>query len=513
MMSEPRRLHPATVLMYTLRLVRQFIIPVALFVFFQANGEDGPVLASVAMGVVWFAVGVIVLIAGSAAWGYIAWRHYTYRIENGEFRIEHGVLNKKRRYIPLERIQTVDFVEGIVHRLFRVVKVRVETAGGTEPEANLEAVARPEAEQLRHFLNAMRNEPDSPSAFDGAAAGEQGETDGQSSAAFGADSCERRITLRELLIAGVTSGSVGVIFSLVGGAFSFFDDLLPLDDVVDRIGNYVSGQVTVPFIALIAVTALVVAWLAATLSVALKFGNFRVKRAGDYLSVERGLLERRRSTLPIKRIQSVRLVEGVLRQPFGYVTVHVVSAGYGGSGSDSYEEDATVIFPLMAKKDVVPFLDRFVPEFAPEDVKLERLPRRAWRRFVVPGVAVSALVALLLSYFFDPWGWLSWILVPLAVGYGTMCYSDEGWHLAYHHLVVRSRSIARTTAVVTRRRIQSSTLKQSPFQLKADLATFQVNVASGSTGKRFSVRHVDRRDGERLLEWASHRRNRQVKRS
>ncbi len=62
----------------------------------------------------------------------LAWRRFTYRMEDDEFRVESGVITKKKKYISLERIQTVNTSEGIFQRIFGLVRVQIETAGGTD---------------------------------------------------------------------------------------------------------------------------------------------------------------------------------------------------------------------------------------------------------------------------------------------------------------------------------------------------------------------------------------------
>jgi putative membrane protein len=61
----------------------------------------------------------------------------------------------------------------------------------------------------------------------------------------------------------------------------------------------------------------------------LAHAGFTLSREGDFLYVKRGLLERREATIPLARIQAVRISEGVLRQPFGLASLRVESAGYG----------------------------------------------------------------------------------------------------------------------------------------------------------------------------------------
>ena len=51
--------------------------------------------------------------------------------------IRTGLIFRNERHIPFSRIQNVDAIQNVFHRLFGVVEVRVETGGGKEEEAKL----------------------------------------------------------------------------------------------------------------------------------------------------------------------------------------------------------------------------------------------------------------------------------------------------------------------------------------------------------------------------------------
>ena len=46
----------------------------------------------------------------------IKWKRFEYWFEDDELRIEYGLFVKKKRYIPFDRIQSLDYTEGILHR-------------------------------------------------------------------------------------------------------------------------------------------------------------------------------------------------------------------------------------------------------------------------------------------------------------------------------------------------------------------------------------------------------------
>src|SRR5918995_2313767 len=94
-------------------------------------------------------LGALVLLA----WSTIEWLRRTYELEGGALRLEEGVLARKPRSVPFDRIQQVDLVRKPLHRLLGVATLRVETAGGgSAAEVDLDVVSLAEAQALRASL-------------------------------------------------------------------------------------------------------------------------------------------------------------------------------------------------------------------------------------------------------------------------------------------------------------------------------------------------------------------------
>jgi putative membrane protein len=479
MSSEARYLHPAAMLIDAARTIRRwvsaFVIPgVALL---MSRGFTTQTLALILLG-------VFVAAALAATWGFLSWRATTYEVSGGAFRVRRGVLQKNERTIPLEHVQSVDTVQGIIQRLFGVVEVRVETAGGgaSEPDASLPALARADAEALRREIEGSGREP-----VEREAAG---------------PAVLRRLGTRDLFIAGATSGQIGVAFSLLAVFSQIFDDLGNVfsEALVRRtLEKIAPNSILVVLLLVLAVGLL--AWLLAIAGTVLAHAGFTLAREGEFLYIKRGLLEKREATIPLARIQAVRIVEGLLRQPFGLASLRVESAGYGEASGVS-----TTLFPLLPRKDAVKILLDAAPEFAVAPT-LEPLPARALRRYVFraafPVLIAAAAVALasLLASDLVAWGFFAVLLLVLpAALLGWLRYRDAGWAYGGDLVVVRSRLLARTTTIAPRRRLQSREVIRNPFQRRARLATFRARVASGGGGAELQVTDLGSGDAEALVE-------------
>jgi putative membrane protein len=430
-------------------------------------------------------LGAVVLASMAAVWGFLSWRATTYSVSGGAFYLRRGVLQKSERTIPLEHVQSVDTVQGIVQRVFGVVELRVETAGGgvEESDASLPALSRASASELRRAVEGGGAEPTEDT--------KEGTRE------------IRRLDTRRLLIAGATSGQIGIALSLVAVGSQLFDEFFT-EGFLRRLYEALAPGSVVAVVA-IALAVGLFAWLLAIAGTVLSYSGFTISRDEEFLYIRRGLLEKREATIPLARIQAVQVVEGVLRQPFGLAMLRVESAGYGGSESGV----STTLFPLIPRRSVPEFLRRAVPEFsgAITGEPLRRPPWRAARRYLLRAVVpvVIPLAAVFASFYslgisLPVWSYpAAGLLLVLAALLGWSRYRDAGWDYSGGCVVLRSRVLARTTALAPRRRLQSRSSVSNPLQRRSGLAHLQVRVASGSGGAEFGVQDMEDRDVRELV--------------
>jgi putative membrane protein len=471
-MSSEKRLHPVAMLVGAIRTLRRWVSGL-VFPGVVLLVSQGFSLWTVTL----FLLGLLVVAALAALWGFLSWRATTYTVTGNSFRLRQGVFQKNERTIPLEHVQSVDTVQGIIQRAFGVVEVRIETAGGgaSEPDASLAALDRDAAQALRREIEGSKRERSEETA---------------------GPTVLRRLSTRELLLAGATSGQIGVAFSVLAIGFQFLDNFFS-EDFVRRLVETLAPNWLMVILILVPAGVLL-AWLLAIAGTVLAYSGFTLSREGDFLYIKRGLLERREATIPLSRIQAVRISEGVLRQPFGLSSLRVESAGYGEDAGVS-----TTLFPLLPRNEVEELLAGAAPEFAGAPA-IRPLPRRSLRRYIFRATfqyLIIAFAAALVSFlvFQSALGLLVTILIPSAAAYGWLCYRDAGWAFEEDRLVVRHRSLGRKTAIAPRLHLQSRGMVSSPFQRRVRLATFLAEVASGSGGSVLRVKDLDGGAAETLV--------------
>jgi putative membrane protein len=465
LMSEPRRMHPVAAISGLIAALREFIVPLVLIYFFGRGGNQYDWL-----------FGLILLIPFFAGIG--RWLRFTYCIEGTTLKVNEGLFVRKKMTVPKNRVQSVDITAGIIQRIFGLVSVKIKTAGNDEAAVDLTAVKREEAQLI---VETLRGELSSDTTTNGELTGEN-------------TPIIYSISMNQLLAAGATSGQIGVILSVLITVSSQFDNMIDVDAIINTFDQWA------PFLAnstmLIAIVAVLGTWIFAILGTIVTYFSFMLVRREKDLVVRYGLLKTKQVSIPFNRVQAVRFSEGLLRQPFGYGALYVESAGQG----DERQQSSCIIAPFIHISEVDRVLAEILPDLTLGTMELTSPPDRAkWRyvlRLLRPVVVIAAI-----SIWLVPYGWISLILLPLSVVLGLAQYKTAGYIISGNKLLLRTRSIGRTTVLLKRSRVQSTEFRWNPLMHRRDLWSYSVTLASVSKNLVYGISYLGVEQQPAFRDW------------
>ncbi len=482
MPSEGRRLHGFTVVSRGLRLGRRLIFPAIL-----GGASVGDDFGSIVFWV------ILILSLPSIVVAAAQWLVFRYRLEADELIIDSGVVARRRRVIPIDRIQNVDLEQSPIERLARVAELRIETAsGGRETEAGLTVLALSDARELQAELLRRR-------------AGARG----RAAAGLAVDpeppATERllRLSSFDLALAGATSNEAGLIAAglatllEIGMRFGALDRLGARVDDAIAAGAGIGWMGAATVFALLALTFLVLGWLVSIVVSVVRFHGFTLARADDDLIREYGLLSRHHTTVPLERVQAVRVEETLLRRPLGLVSLKIETAGAGPQEQRGVGGGAEAYVPIARKRDVGPLLRQVFPDARFDDVRLQPVAPPSRRREFTRLSALALVIAAALGAAIGPELLLLAALVLPAWLLAAARYRARGWARAGGYVLARSGVLTRTTWVVPDRKIQTLHVRETPFQRRWALATLLVDTAA--SGRAASVVDLHRDTASTLL--------------
>lgn len=438
----PRRLHPISPLFDVVANARQFVLPL---------------FAALAAGRWWFIAPSVAFVAARS----LGWIRFTYEVDGDVIRIHEGLIVRKQRIVALDRVQQVDIVSKLRHRVLGVVALRVDTASGASgAELKLDVVTAAEGARLRELLTAT------------SAVGQARTSD--ATAEQPAATTVAHLSLRQLALAGMTGAQTLVILSLV---FSFQEALQMVD--VARFRRLIpAGAQTEPLAIAAAVVTLAAVWLAlAAAATVLTHYDYTMTTVGGRLRVTRGLFDKREVGGTLARVQAIRVEQSFVRRLLGFASLRVQTAAIPG------QTVSRITIPYVRLDDIERVVGQLMPGLPPWPV-LERAPRAAFALGLLRRLIPTALVCVPVAWFVRPLGAVALLALPGA-GVAALLHSSALGHAwSGATLWARRGGLFRETVIIRAEKAQSARIATSPWQRRGGVATLYVDVAGkGATPK------------------------------
>jgi putative membrane protein len=448
-----RRLHPMSWLFVLVAQLRQFIVPlVALLVFGQGDRNE-----------LWPLIGVGVLALFSL------WQYFTYRygVADDALVVRSGLLERSVRVIPFARIHNVALQQSVLHRVFNVAEVRLESAGGQKPEAEMRVLRLDDALALEALVRRRGHEP--------AAATAESEVVAPL----------LELPTAEVLRLGLVSNR-GLI--LAGAAFAgvsqFNRELIP--DLFEQWGGTLFGwagehgfgplQYAAAGASLVLAAVVLLRLLSIVLAL-LQYHGFRLTEHGRRLTVERGLAARWRTSASRRRIQAWTLREGLMHRWLRRRSLEVDTA----VAEEQHQQRALrEVAPIATPGRCTALVDHLLSGVQWDAVQWRPLPRRSWWRLWLPSVPLTLLAAAVLCWHFGGWGALALAWLPWSAFTAWRHAGCAAWALTGQLVGVREGWLTRHWRFAELDKLQALQLVQSPLDRRCGTATLWLDTAGAA---------------------------------
>ena len=494
-------LHPWSWLFVLLAQLRQFLFPlVALLVFGQRAASRDDSYQMVSMVIV-----AAVLVAISLL------RYFTYRYAIGDDRlsVRSGLLSRNRREIPFARIHNVAVQQNLLHRLFGVAEIRLESAGSKHPEAEMRVLRLDQAMALEQLVRQHGRRPqadvDAPPAEVLAGHTVAGPS------ALPASHTLLALRSADLIRLGLVSNR-GMV--LVAAAIGAVFQLVPRDVVGDFIKAHVreaAGMAngvslsTTSWVVIATLFVLLVMVMTRLLSIALAFVQyyrFTLSRGDGRLTVERGLFSRSRSSVGERRIQAWSLHQGIMQRWLGVQQLKVDIAA--GNAEDSNSRSLRELAPIASQADCQRLLQDLAGQLHWPPPQWQAVaPRQAWR-LCLPALFWQPLLITALWQLAGSWALLLLCWLPFTAWRAWRTAAFMGYHVDTRAVMVRGGWRQRWWRMAQTSKVQGLRLQRSPLDRLCGTASVLLDTAGSSLGgPRLRLQLLPLARAEQLLEQLS----------
>jgi putative membrane protein len=413
--KKTERPHPAT------PLIRGWLIFVAILVglgrdLIPDGSNEGFQLDALR----WFLPVAALVVVLAAVAGFFTWYFTRFIIDDEELRIETGWIFKTSKKIPFERLQSVDIIQPLAARIFGLAELRLE-AGAGDSTTKLRYLTRRQASRLRDYLlTRAHGEHARISDLEQTAVADVLTDLGATDRPLVKVPPQRLVFGLLLSSEWIISAGLLIVMLVVTLSFGVFQYAVPGVIVPLAIGAFtmVSRRVIAMF-------------------------NFTLAESPRGLRITRGLTNLTSQSIPVNRIQGVKVSQPLLWRLSGWYRVDIDVVGYASSDDENNETQATnVLLPVATASEVEIGLSRTLPGFDLDGIELHPPPSRArWLRW------------------FDWWtlryGWDDRALI-----------TEHGWMIHQRDIVPHAKT-------------QSVRIVQGPLQRRLRLADVHIDTPKG----------------------------------
>jgi putative membrane protein len=448
---------PIAILLIIFSIIKSLVRtwwPFILILIFQSNFLS-PERGKILVGVVTFLVVIF------SIWRYF--RFYFFITED-KLHVHSGVFTRIKLDIPFDRIQTISFEQNIIHQMFNVARLKIDTAGSSKEEFEFSALDMAKAKELRQFILNRK----------GVNSEEEAKEDEPSKLILD-------LGITDLLRVGVSQNhfrTTGIIVAFLLTLRDRISDSLGTKyvDEFDSVTERLSENLLFYGVSLF-LTILVLSFFGTLIYTILRYYNLRLWKTADGYKMESGLFNIREQAARDQKIQILRWVSNPIRDLFGIMQLRFYQASsLAGNSKTSITVPGVPNDRLDA---ILNFYCRGLTSLAIED-GCHIDVRYFGRRFIYLTL-LPTIVFLTLAFISKQNGWYIiagfWLIFSGAYQY----YLRKKWrfHFTDDALVIKYGVLERISKALMLRKIQGVQIKQSPYQRKNALSTILLHTASG----------------------------------
>lgn len=502
-MYKPQKLHPLAYLGSVGNTIKTFWIPAAIFIF-NFIGGDG--LSGnrflIYIGLIVFLF-MLLMIATDIVQKYKT----RFWIEDGKFIYKTGVFVLKEKELTINRIQSIDITEPLFLRIFGVCKLDIQTPA---EGVSIEGIKLSQAEEIRRsvYKEKVAEKEESKIVSDGDIDTElldENIEPVETTENVSEDEMTliHKMTMKELFIMAMTSGGLGIF---IAGFFTFLTtfniDTFVTNYIEENFQKLITSMLV--FTVVIALALIIFGYIIGTVILLIRYYDYKVFEDNEDLIITYGLLEKKRVTVNINRVQNIIIKDNILRRMIGFKSLYVTIMG---DTDEELSDGKVMVVPLIKTKLLFDIVTKFFPNY---EIKtpVEFVKKRAYRRFFTVRsifflVIYVVLVYVSHEYFIPVAFWMITIIGAIIFILQIISAIYSAKHTGYtingdEINLMETSFFARSHYAIKSEKINTIEWHNNPFTRRAELGTVSVITAGGVLDSVVTLKHLERNDIDKI---------------
>lgn len=322
----------------------------------------------------------------------LVWARTYICIEENAVVIERNTVNKKKNTISIRNISNINLEQNLFEMLIGTCKVKIDTNSRSTADSTDVKIVLKKADaewfkqEITRKMLAAGGYPDPGAENESYVAGSMtaAETDWAPGYRKEDENYDVRADFGDIIQHGIFSINIFSVLIVICGVTAAVGAVVKLMGNPDLMGSLLSAAAGIVVAASFVFSAV---W--DTLKDFIRYYDFRARRRGDRIHIRYGLLKKMEYTIPVSKIQALKIRQSFIARICGRYMAEIVNVGMG----DEKEERNSFLVLYCTRKQMKEQLQLLLPEYADAvDQETERTPGAAWAAWSVSMAIYTACV-------------------------------------------------------------------------------------------------------------------------
>lgn len=445
-----------------------------------------PALAAIGLSYGWIYVipALLLLHMANVAIFWWWWIRFRWKISGTAILIESGILERKHRTIPFDRIQDVSIEQGLLARVMDVAKVGLETGAATGKDGEgikLDAISMPQASALRETIRAWR------------VGSNPATTDAPVLPGHEPDQVLFTLTPRNLFLAGIFNFSLAAL-GLVGAMATWLDDFIAFDitktedwdRLLDETGILAWADTHRWLVGMgLALTLLLVGLVTGLVRTTLANWDFRLSLGPRAFRRTRGLTTRTDVAITLSRIQAAIVTTGIIRRRWGWHALWLQSLASDSAAGSSHQ-----VIPFATLEDIDTVLAVTGTPRPPEKTEWHVPPLLAQVASNISIATASGIIGLLATSLGHWEGTAGMVLAAAIVVLTPFLARTHRWADDGTRLYIWRGWLSPRLTIIPFTSVQSADLRQGPLLRHLGCVRFRLGIPGESLQGTHAIKAI-----------------------
>ena len=453
----PQRQSPAAIFIMLMKTALTLLKATwPLLIITIINRKNDKILSTILFILVGFAIISLLLT-------FIRYLFFRFYVEDENFIIKTGWLQKKTLSVPMQNIHAVNLEQSVWQQLFNVTTITLDSSGSEKTEVKIDALQLDKAELLKQLL-LSRSEINNDEKIN----------------TLTADKIPQKLSGRDLLKLSLTANHIKAFFILLGLSLNVLDDIKKLFNFDEAAliktysGTIINQSFFVAGIIFILIT--IASIITSIIRTIVKYYNFTIEDAGINWKIAFGLFTLQQKIIPFKKIQILSWKANWLRRKLDFWILHVQTIGH-----DETKGNQQIQIPVTTFKAVLGLVPAYQHSTVIKESDGLQIEPDYWKRkLLMIGVPLTVILFIVLYF----WIGLSALLIIFLFVYAgwhyRSWYKNFRWLANEEGLQLYSGVWGRKFTLLTWKKVQQIQINQNLYQRAHNLATLHFITAGGN---------------------------------